>query len=556
MQTKNLPFILIALFCMSYNTNAQTPNWNWAANNSNGTYNDAGNSVAVDSMGNVYVTGTFGSPTLTLDGITLTRQSEVGTDIFISKYDPTGNIIWAKNFGGGTYETYSNCIAVDNGGNIYVTGWFATDTLNFGTIHLANTNYSNYDLFIAKLKNNGDVIWAKSAGGTGTEKGNSITIDNNGYIYFTGVYSSNFTLGGTTLTNAGSYDLFVAKYDINGNDIWVKSVSGTAWDESYCLSVDASGNVYITGTFTSSTLTFGSITLTNAGSADMFIAKYDGNGNVVWSKSTGGNDYETASSVMVNDAGDIYATGSFSSPTVSFGSTTLNRVSGDDLFIVKYNNAGNEIWAKSIGGNGNDRGECIDIDNVGNIYITGWFSSSSLSFGSTTLINAGGRNIFVSKWNDLGNVTWAISPYGNNYHSTKSGKVDALGNVHVTGDFLCSTLTFGSSILTNCGIPNTGDIFIAKLGNATLALPEIEKKEKLIIFPNPFSSVTNIQTDLFLNDATLTCYNAFGQVVQQIEHISGHTVSMFRNDLPTGTYFMLLAHNNQIISTNKLIITD
>jgi hypothetical protein len=555
MQTKNVCFILIALLCLGYTTYAQTPNWNWAQNNSNGTYNDAGNSIAIDSIGNVYVTGTFDSPTFTLDGITLIRQTTAGSDIFIAKYNASGNLIWAKNFGGGTSETYSNSIAADNSGNLYITGWFATDTLNFDGFNLVNTN-SNYDIFIAKLNNTGNVIWAKSAGGTGTEKGNSITIDNSGYIYFTGVYSSNFTLGSTTLTNAGGYDLFVAKYDPNGNDVWVKSTGGTAWDEAYNISIDTSGNVYISGTFTSSTLTFGSTTLTNAGSADMFIAKFDGNGNVLWSKSTGGIGYETASSVIVNGAGDVYVTGSYSSPSVTFGSTTLNRVSGDDIFIVKYNQTGSEIWAKSIGGNGNERGECIDIDNDGNIYITGWFSSSTLSFGSATLINAGGRNIFVSKWDDLGNVTWAKSPYGNNYHSTKSGKVDALGNVHITGDFYCSTLTFGSNILTNSGLPNTGDIFIAKLGNSTLSLPEIEQKQRLEFFPNPFCTVTNFQTDQLLKDVTLTLYNAFGQVVNQIIHISGHTVSISRNNLPSGTYFILLTQNNTIISSGKVVITD
>ena len=141
---------------------------------------------------------------------------------------------------------------------------------------------TNGNLFIAKYDASGNVLWAKSTAGAGDDgTGNSVSADAGGNVFVTGYFTSpTLTFGITTLTNAGGgggsfpYDIFIAKYDAGGNVLWAKSVGGTGWDQGNSVSADAGGNVFVTGSFSSLSLTFGSPTLTLAGNNDVFIASH------------------------------------------------------------------------------------------------------------------------------------------------------------------------------------------------------------------------------------------------------------------------------------------
>jgi hypothetical protein len=234
--------------------------------------------------------------------------------------------------------------------------------------------------------------WAKSAGGTDLDCAFSVTTDASGNIYTAGYfYSSSITFGSTTLANAGGGDMFIVKYNATGNALWAKSHGGTFSDEAYSVSTDTSGNIYVTGSFYSPSITFGSDTLINtfAGSSDLFIVKYDAQGNVLWAKGAGGASADIARSVTTDASGNIYVTGYFSSPSVTFGSTTLmNTTNTYDIFIVKYDAGGNVLWAKSAGGGGWDQPMSVTADAWGNITVVGYFGSFSIPFGFDTLINA------------------------------------------------------------------------------------------------------------------------------------------------------------------------
>ncbi len=389
------------------------------------------------------------------------------------------NCLWATSAGGNSSDVgYSS--TTDASGNVYVTGGFSSPTIAFGTTTL--TNVGSNDIFIAKYDSIGTVLWAKSAGGTSTDYGFSVSTDAIGNVYVTGGFSSpTISFGTTTLTNAGnagSNDIFIVKYNAAGTMLWAKSAGGTSIDRGQSISTDASGNVYFTGGFQSATITFGTTTLTNAGSAgiyDIFIAKYDAAGTVLWAKSAGGTSDDEGRSVTADASGNVYVTGHFFSPTITYGTTTLNNVGSGDIFIAKYDAAGTVQWAKKAGGTDNDAGISVTSDVGGNVYITGGFQSATITLGTTTLTNANNTgttgDMFIAKYDASGTVLWSKSAGGTYDDIDNSVTTDASGNVYVTGNFASPTITFGTTTLTNAD--NTGniyDMFIAKYDAAGTVL--------------------------------------------------------------------------------------
>jgi len=366
-------------------------------------------SVAADVSGNCYVAGQFNSSTITIGAITLTGAGN--EDMFIVKYDATGNVIWAQSAGGAYGDVaYSVTAAADGSGDIYMTGTFPSASITFGSITLTNFHTSSGDMFIVKYDADGNALWAKNAGGFGNEAANSVTTDASGNSYITGQFDNSFTImtdtGTTTLMNVGGFDVFLVKYDIDGNVLWAQSGGSSGGDYSYSVAADptGSGDSYITGSFTSPSITFGATTLTLASGYDMYIVKYDANGNVLWAKNAGAI-YDVAQSVTIDPSGNVYVTGYFGTPTITFGSTTLTNHTFDttvDIYIVKYDGAGNVLWATNPGGTSQDFVTSITADPAGGggICLAGYFYSSDLAFDSISMTSAGYFDMFIAKLGD------------------------------------------------------------------------------------------------------------------------------------------------------------
>ncbi|MDH6059217.1 SBBP repeat-containing protein, partial [Chrysosporum bergii ANA360D] len=228
-----------------------------------------------------------------------------------------------------------------------------------------NTTLSNDDTSLPIVR------WAQKAGGSSSDYGYSIAVDNSGNIYTTGNFSGTATFGNTTLTSVGSADIFITKQDSNGNYLWAQKAGGSGLDSSRSIRADSSGNIYTTGNF-SGTATFGNTTLTSAGSVDIFITKQDSNGNYLWAQKAGGSDSDYSSSIAVDNSGNIYTTGYFYE-TATFGNTTLTSAGNRDIFITKQDSNGDYLWAQKAGGSDSDYSSSIAVDNSGNIYTTGYF---------------------------------------------------------------------------------------------------------------------------------------------------------------------------------------
>jgi hypothetical protein len=300
--------------------------------------------------------------------------------------------------------------------------------------------------------------WAQRFAGDGD--GMSICVAPNGNLLASGVFSSQIVIGTNTLNGAG-YSGYLTYFDPSGNIFWVKSItSGNALNAPYSITCDQSMNVYVAGAFTGSTATFDSFTVTNGGGAiTAYVAKYNSSGVAQWvqtSFSNGGLD-EIVSSVTDNQ-GNTFVTGSYSG-TMALGSITLANTPINAAFIAKYDASGNVIWAKNSVSSVTDKATSISRDNNGNLYITGFFSSPTIVFGTYTLTNSGAQNIFVVKYDAGGNVVWAKKAGGTSGDYASALSTDAQGNSYVTGNINSGNAVFGSNTLTLAG--SGSNLFLA-----------------------------------------------------------------------------------------------
>lgn len=454
---KNKIFTIV-LFLIS-NLAAVGQSWQWAKS-AGGTDTDQGHAIATDASGNVLVTGYFAGASITFGTTTLTNAG--GSDIFIVKYDASGNVLWAKS-AGGTSTDNSKSISTDANGNVAITGNFASPSITFGTTTLTNTASPGADVFVVKYDASGNVLWAKKGGGTNSEYGTGIACDASGNVIATGYFpNAGITFETISLTSAGQQDIFVVKYDALGNVLWAKAQGGTSFDNGNSIATDASGNILVTGYFQSGTISFGTTTLNNttSGNNDIFMVKYDVAGNVLWAKAAGGTLVDNATGITTDVNENVLLTGYFQSPTITFGTITLNNISAQDIFVVKYDAAGTVLWAKKQGGAGSDYGYALSTDANANVAVTGYFDSPSINFGTTVLTNVGAKDVFVAKYDASGNILSAVAAGGTDNDEGLGIAYDASGNVITTGRFSSSAIAFGSTTLTNAGIY---DIFVSKL---------------------------------------------------------------------------------------------
>ena len=317
--------------------------------------------------------------------------------------------------------------------------------------------------------------WAKKSGGNSSDYGTSIATDTLGNVYSTGFFSSDsIYFGSTLLNNFGVGNIFIVKHDALGNVVWTKRFGNVGFDGSFGITTDFKGNVYLTGFFTSPSIAFGLITLTNNGGYDNFTVKFDPSGNTIWAKKFGGSNDEIGYGIATDSAENVFITGSFNSPTIFFGSSTLlNPNSTSDVFIAKYDSLGNEIWAKSAGGIDNDASQSIAVNSLGEIGVTGYFSSSSIVFGSITLYNSipGYGEIFIVKYDNNGNTLWAksVSKFAGGLGEDKGKGIcfNNNGDIWITGSFYSPSISFDTLALNNSdSLGLTKDIFIAKLNSS------------------------------------------------------------------------------------------
>ena len=360
---------------------------------------------------------------------------------FLGNFSFGQSWLWAYD-GEGIGNNVSNAITVDGQGNTYMTGYID------GVASFQGTNYQGrgiYDIYIAKYDAQGTLQWVKLAGGDGNDVAYAIKYQN-GNLYLAGSFEDTAYFESTQVISKGGTDAFIAKYDDNGNLVWVKSAGGANPDYASCLDVDAAGNVFVAGQYETA-MTFGTtpISTTNIYN-ESFYAKYDNNGNLVWAKSTVGNNTDLITGIACGNNNSVYLTGFFSG---SFSVDTGNVISQSpsyDIFLAKLDEGGSLRWIRKAGSAYDDEAKAICIDNNGNPVITGYYSGTAF-FGNDSVTLDYYSDVFVAKYDTAGNNLWVRAGNGPVIDIGFAVTSDGNGNIFATGIYQLN-INFGGKTAT------------------------------------------------------------------------------------------------------------
>lgn len=410
---------------------------------------DQGMGIHKDNDGSVLVVGCY-SEILKFEGFE--RFLNCGNrDLFIAKYDSTGKLIWFRVMGTREHDIAYQIEVDSKGDNIFI------GTIGDSSSHVGSNvvqGLDNNDIVVAKHSSEGIPIWTRIFGGLGTNSGTAVVSDNEDNLIVTGWFHGRAYFDNISFVPAGRGDVFIAKLDPQGNVIWAKRAGGAGEDLAHAITSDALGNSYVAGEFLE-TAYFGDDSLTSAGEYDIFIAKYDQAGKVVWVKNFGGLKDDRVTGIVYDHANDnLVLTGSFTGQ-LQLEETSQILLAEDaedqDIFLICMDSNGTKKWALSQGGQAPDAGKSVQIDPSGNIYMSGVFSKT-VQIGANTLRSHGRLDGFMAKYNSLGQPLWVRhaggGPDDDFADAITPGSTEK--EVYVTGSF-SGEATFRSKTLQSNG---------------------------------------------------------------------------------------------------------
>ncbi|MFH1513883.1 MAG: hypothetical protein ABIG42_00305 [bacterium] len=364
--------------------------WTWTKTWGGSYRDELGLSVALDSFGDVYVTGSFYYKVDFDPGPGIEERTVKGVhDVFLSKFDPDGNFIRVRTWGGFIYDT-GNCVSVDNFDNVFVCGSFSSAVDFDPGVSVDERISKGYlDIFISRFNSAGDYIGVKTVGGVEDDSAMGISVDSTGNQYVTGGFRQTVDFDPGIFiyerSSLGNNDIFLLCLDSMDNFNWVQTWGGIDTDYGYSVDTDSFGNVFVTGYFVD-VVDFdpsgGVDEWTSHGGNDIFLSKFQTSGNFLWAKAWGDINWsEEGWCVKTDSFGDIYVSGRFCYTPVDFDpgpGVDIHYSKGwDEIFLTKFDTGGNHIWARTFGGGWieeyGDFGYGIAIDPDQNVAVTGTF---------------------------------------------------------------------------------------------------------------------------------------------------------------------------------------
>lgn len=362
----------------------------WARQTQGAAY---GSAVGADADGNVIVAGSFH------DGIDLGAgplQSAGASDLFVAKYDPSGELLWSRQYGGPGHQ-WPEDMAVDAQGNVVLIGGLH-DGADFGDGYAPAAGET--DFFVLKLDPSGKRLWSRQLGTTGYDYGLGIAVGSGGALALTGSFEGTLDLGGGALVPAGSDDVFVAWLSPDGAHVWSQRHGGGGHDLGKAIAVGPSDTVVVAGLSTG-LIDLGTGPLSGGGDYDAFVAWYAKDGECLGAHVFGApGAMAEALGVAADSAGNVVVAGMVTG-TVSFGGAALTTVSSDwthDLFVVKLDPAGQHVHSHLFGDEQQQLTAAVEVDATGSALVTGSFSGS-IDFGTGPLPapEAGTGDLFIAK---------------------------------------------------------------------------------------------------------------------------------------------------------------
>lgn len=469
---------IILLVLIIYTLAAFSQNWQWAKHIGSASFYGERAKVISDGT-NVYVVGSYGG-IMYLPNDTLYCMGN--NDIFIIKYDASGNELWSKTLGGintnmldyesasGTYDPVNNCI--------YLAGNFI-GTANFGSTILTST-YDSSDIFVARMDLSGNFIWAKKAGSNRIDK-TYIFAQPDGNVLLSGKVADTAYFDTVQVLPGG----FFARYDAAGNVLWAKhKMNGPEKYQTSIVFID--NDFIIAGTADSATGTtiIDTASFTVNGTYDGFLARFDSAANLIWLKIFGGSGNGGLNCISVDANKNIFGSGSIRD-TVIYGTDTLNSIANDFL-ITKLDENGNLIWNRTGNSSANAGASCIISGADGKCYISGAFQGNT-TFGTFNINANSNQDMYITRYDDNGNCL-GIRHFGE--ASGNSVAVDNAGQVYCLGNFK-NAVNIGNTNFTSF---DNQDIYLAKIDEITgIGGDHRTASNELIIYANPNKGTFNIK---------------------------------------------------------------
>ncbi len=433
--------------------------WQWARG-IGGPNNDNVTGIAVDASNNSYIVGTF-ERSIQIGTQTLSNGEHDG--LFVAKYNNNGVVEWvADAVGQGGYSDLA--IVTDMGGSVYIAGTFRKPVM-FGTTTLVADGAS--DMFLAKWDKDGNFQWARRGGGNNLDVARGLAIDSSNNCYVTGSYRNIGVFGSHDVTSMGGYDVFVVKYNSEGTEQWVRSFGGENNDNGHGIATDGAGNVYVTGDFAGEAA-FGPLYLQSVAApplTDIFVLKLAPDGIVKWAISSSSPFNEYAYGIAVERGGDAYVTGGFIGH-IMFDTIVARGIGGIgmDMFIAKFDSSGAVLWAQCGGGLNEDVGRSVSIGGNGVCYVAGRYESRSgeALFGGSKLSERGGGDAFVAAYDRGGRFLWVQNCGSLSSDQATSIAAYRTGGGAVVCGIYRGTCAFGSLFIDGIG---GNDVFLARIGN-------------------------------------------------------------------------------------------
>jgi hypothetical protein len=388
-------------------------------------------------------------------------------------------------------------IAFDSiNGAIYVTGEFF-GTAHFGPGVLLTAPAGNSGFFLARYDLAGNLVWAKGSAGTGYAGGRGVAVDLGGNPHVTGLFMGVVALSqGPSLVATGFSDLFVARYDQAGSVVWVKTAGGAGFDQDFgqAVAVDNSGNTYITGTFQRTVSFSPGVSLSTAGINNAFVAKYDATGSVLWAIRNGDDLTETGGSGIAVDG---------NGNSYVTGVLEPDNLLGGSSLLVKFDSSGNKVWSVGNVDAAISRVNGIAVDGNGNSYITGMFAGVVTLAGVGVLpvgLTSPVIDMFIASYDVDGNLLWGKQGFATFRAEGVGIAVSPDGVSTVTGHFHPNTVNFGGGLLTSAGFE---DILVVQYGPAPDTSPTTH-----FAISTPFTAIPGVPFNF-----TVTALDQFNIVV-------------------------------------------
>ncbi len=490
--------------------------YQWANSVGSSANSEYGQAIASDPSGNVYVAGAFTGvvdfdPSAATANLTSLSGSQ---DIFLAKYTSTGAFIWVKQIAGTNTEKPYDLVADASGA--YLAGNFL-GTVDFDpNVGVNNITFlgggTDGDGFFAKYDVNGNLSWVDRIGSTVNDRVTSIAIDASANVYVTGFIGGNADMdpsaSSASLNVSGTYNAYIGKYSSTGAYIFAKQITG-GYSEGDDINVDASGNIYLTGSYATTndfdpSAATANLSTSSLTQLDIFLAKYTSAGLYTFAKQIGGIGVDIGYQVRPDASGNIYLGGVFSS-TCDFDPTaTVNSLTSagqGDLFVAKYDVSGNLTWKIGTGGTTNDYCFGLGLDGSNNVYITGKVQGTNIDFdpsASSSLLTSASSCMYIASYSSAGNFLSLSSP---TISSTGNG-LCVNSSLYVTGMF-AGTGDFDFSASTaNLTSVGSDDVFFAKY-NTCIGSPPAQ--------PSPIAGNFTVcsgssQTYSVTNDPLATSY--------------------------------------------------